>query len=213
MLGTADDFLGGTRSVQELVDSLAHEIGTAIYPPAPMNVLDALTTMPGALKSLVAAGDTKQAAEFAGQHYAKIDAVLPSVFDVKAARKLTDKLFQPQALRVGRGLSWSKYSGGDTAEKHAAAEELAALLKKNPEAVKAFGKLNYMEDDDRYWRWWEFAIFDGTRWETFHLDDHFDLLLETGGVDDNNAERRQRVAKAVLHEFRTLIGTGTVDRS
>ena len=99
-------------------------------------------------------------------------------------------------------MSWSKWSRGDTEGKRDAGAALRNLLKETPRLVKEFGQPFYEEDDDRYWRWWVFAVFDGTRWETFHLDDHFDLSLESGSLSDDDGQRRQRVAERILAEFK-----------
>jgi hypothetical protein len=79
------------------------------------------------------------------------------------------------------------------------------LLEASPAFVETFGQPSYDSDDDRYWRWWVFAVFDGTRWEMFHLDDHFDLSLESGSLSDEDAHRPQRVAEMIYGEFQRAV--------
>jgi hypothetical protein len=52
------------------------------------------------------------------------------------------------------------------------------FAKHHPALVQKFGLTQYMEDDDRYWKWWDFVIFDGHRWHSFRIDHHFEISLE-----------------------------------
>jgi len=79
------------------------------------------------------------------------------------------------------------------------------LLSKNRKLVKSFGRMHYMEDDDRYWKWWEFAVFDGTQWQSFHLSDRFDLSLESGSLNEDEGKRREEIAKIILEQFRLAL--------
>jgi hypothetical protein len=118
---------------------------------------------------------------------------------------LTDRLYRPANLIPGaKGLWWSKWSAGDTPAMRNVQREVTKLLKKRPDVVAQFGTLYYATDDDTYWQWWEFAVFDGNRWETFHVDKNFDMSLEAGSIDDSQSERRQRVAETILAELRSL---------
>lgn len=75
--------------------------------------------------------------------------------------------------------------------------------------MKAFGPPFYEEDDDRYWRWWVFAVFDDVRWHTFHLDDRFALSLESGRFGDEDAAQRERLSELILWEFGRAAGKTT----
>lgn len=99
-------------------------------------------------------------------------------------------------------MAWSKGQLADTPKKHDMEIKLRDLLKQRPNMIKAFGKPHYAEDDDTYWRWWEFAVFDGARWHTFHLDDHMSLSLESGSLSDEDANRREQIAEIILEEFK-----------
>jgi hypothetical protein len=202
VLGDNDDYSAGTlREPAAILNLLSREVAGASYPPAPLEVLEALKKLPDDVTSLLGKGKIREATEVAGHGYARVDEVLPGVFDIKHARRFTERLVQPEYLLIRRGMAWSKWQRADTPKKHDVGKKLRDLLKQRPDLVKAFGKPHYAEDDDRYWRWWEFAVFDGIRWHTFHLDDHFALSLESGSLSDKDASRREQVAEIVLVEF------------
>lgn len=202
VLGITDDYSTGMmREPTAICKLLSKEISDACYPPAPAEALEALKKLPDHLSELLSKREIREAAEIGGREYARVDGVLPGVFDIKNARRITERLVQPEYLIIRRGMAWSKWQRGDTPKKHEAEAQLRELLKGRPDLVKTFGKPYYEEDDDRYWRWWIFAVFDGTRWNTFHLDDHFDLSLESGSLSDEDGMRREQVAELILAEF------------
>lgn len=206
MMKLVDDYSGGTLEGRALVGLLAAEMNPAHLPPAPKSVVDSFASVPKALQELLSKNQVTEVAELAGRAYADIDAVLPGIFDIETASKLTPRLVQPKEFRFKGGMSWSKWQTGDGEEKQKSEEALAALLSAHRALVTKFGTPHYMEDDDRYWRWWEFAIFDGQRWHSFHLDDSFGLLLESGSLSDDEGVRRRQVADLVLKEFRMAAG-------
>jgi len=59
-----------------------------------------------------------------------------------------------------------------------------------------------MHDDDRSWIWWEFGLFDGEKWHSFHLDDSYRISLESGSVDEEDAKRREKVVKTIYGAFK-----------
>jgi len=201
MLGCIDDYSGALREPSGILELLAKEIASGTYPPAPAEVLSALKQVPEQLGALLSNGQIREAAEKTGQAYASVDGVLPGVFDIRKSRRITYCLMQPQGLIIRRAMSWSKWQRFDTEGKKHAETRLRNLLEAHPDMVQAFGPPYYMEDDDGYWRWWEFAVFDGTRWHTFRLDDHFGLSLESGSLSDEDAKRREDVAKLIVSEF------------
>jgi hypothetical protein len=202
VLRGADDYSAGSiREPASILDVLRKEIAAASYPPAPAEALDTLKGLPDGLEALLHDARIADAAETAGHGYARIDGVLPGVFDIESARRITDRLVQPEHLIIVRAMAWSKWQKGDTPQKREAGAKLRELLKQRPDLVKAFRDPYYDEDDDRYWRWWVFAVFDGTVWHTFHLDDHFDLSLESGSLSEQDAKRREQVAELILAEF------------
>ena len=158
-----DDYSGGHRKPADLVGLLKAEVDAADYPPAPAEVREEISKLPGELEQLLEKNEIAKAAETAGIAYAKIDGLLPSVFDITEAHKLTKHLVQPNGFSFGRTMGWSWWQRGDTERKEEIENELKKLLAKNSNLVKSFGRMHCMEDDDRYWKWWEFAVFDGTR--------------------------------------------------
>jgi hypothetical protein len=206
VLAAEDDYQGGTCDVPTLMALLTSEVSTAVYPPAPSEAVDELRGMPSQLERLIAEGNIPLAAETAGRGFEKVNAILPGVFDIRTARRFTDHLVQPRGFVINRSMSWSKWQRGDTPRKHEVEEILRKLLVSRPELVKQFGRLRRMEDDDSYWQWWEFAVFDGRRWNTFHLDNSYRLSLESGSLSEEDAKRREQVAEAILREFQSLVG-------
>jgi len=201
-----DDFITGhTNDVLKLLKCFETDAKEANYPPAPESAIDFVRNLPAALRNLVQEDNIPEASEQAGQAYSRIDEVIPSVFEMKEARILTAKLVQPRYFKFGKGMSWSKWKIGDTKQKEEYNSKLHTLLKDNPEFVNQFGRPYYEQDDDRYWKWWEFAVFDGQRWHTFHLDDFFSLRLESGSIDDDESEIRERIAKLILDKFTEAI--------
>lgn len=206
ILEMSDDFISGhTNDVLKLLRFFENDTKEANYPPAPEIAIDFVRRLPTMLRDLVQNDNIEEASEQAGQAYSKIDEIIPSVFDIKEARMLTPRLVQPRYFNFGKGMSWSKWQRGDTREREEYNSKLRALLKDNPEFVSKLSRPYYEQDDDRYWKWWEFAVFDGQRWHTFHLDDYYELSLESGGIDDEEAARRERVAKLVYDEFEKAI--------
>jgi hypothetical protein len=202
VLGDSDDYSAGTlREPAAILELLSQEVTRASYPPAPLEVPEALKRLPDYLKSLLSEGKIREAAEVAGHGYARVDEVLPGIFNIKHARRFTERLVQPEHFFIHRGMSWSKWQRGDTSKKQDAEDKLRNLLKQRPDLVKAFGEPHYEEGDERYWRWWEFAVFDGVRWHTFLLSDYFSLSLESGSLSDEDGSRREQVAEIILAEF------------
>jgi len=207
ILGIPDDYITGrTHDVMNVLRYFENEARSAKYPPAPRDVIEFVRELPSALRKLVQEENLSVATEEAGKAYSRLDEVIPSVFDMKEAHVITPQLVQPKYLKYGKAImSWSKWQKGDTKEKEECNSKLRSLLKENPQFVSKFGSPYYGQDDDRYWKWWIFAAFDGERWHTFHLDDFYDLSLESGSIDDEEAARRERVAKLIYDEFEKAI--------
>lgn len=208
ILEISDDFITGhTNDVLQLLKCFETDVREAKYPPAPESAIGFVRNLPAALRDLVLKDNIPGVSEQAGQAYSKIDEVIPSVFEMKDAHILTPRLVQPKSFKFGKGMSWSKWKIGDTKKKEEYNSNLRALLKDNPQFVAQFGRPYYEQDDDSYWKWWEFAVFDRQRWHTFHLDDFFSLSLESGSISDDESEIRERVAKLILDEFIEAIQT------
>lgn len=199
--GVEDYSAGSIRDPAAILDVLRKEIAAASYPPCPPEALDTLRSLPDDIEALLRNAWIADAAETAGHGYAIIDGVLPGVFNIQSARRITEHLVQPEHLIIVRSMAWSKWEKGDTPQKREAGARLRELLKQQPDLVQAFGDPYYEKDYDRYWRWWVFAVFDGTVWHTFRLDDDFDLSLESGSLSEQDAKRREQVTELILAEF------------
>jgi hypothetical protein len=202
ILEAPEDFLGGTnRDPEVLFETFTREVTTTPYPPAPSEALASLKNLPSEIRELLGSQRIPEAAEVAGRGYARVDAILPGIFDIRSAHKITERLVQPEFLSIRRAMFWSKWQHLDTQRKQEVEAKLHALLKRTPDLVKIFGQPYYGEDDSKYWRWWEFAVLDGAKWHTFHLNDNFGLSLESGSLSDEDARRREEVAELILEEF------------
>jgi hypothetical protein len=194
------------RNIDRLVHTLSSEITNSPYGPASESVIQQITGLPDQIAALLRDGNLAGAAELMGKSYSLVDGLVPSIFDISKARKLTDCLVLPAGFRFGRSMSWSLWKVGDTPKKQEANSRLQDLLKSNPQFVKnALGEPYYDDDGDRYWKWWELAVFDGERWHSFHLRDSFDLQLESGAITEDEAKQRERVAELICREFAEAI--------
>jgi len=103
-----------------------------------------------------------------------------------------------ESVATTRGLSenWA-----DTKKTEEYVSEIKKLLESNPKIVDFLGEPFLMQDDDSYWKWWEFTVFDGEQWAVFHVNDHLEVSLESQSPDAEGGQRRERQAKAVHEEF------------
>ena len=153
--------------------------------PEEANSIDSLCSE---LKSLITQGRTRAAAEKVGSAFASLDFIAPTIFDIKKSRKITTRLYQTSG-HILTGM-WSMDHD----------EALATLCRKNPELIKSFGQSHYASDEDKYWTWWNFALFDGIRWQPFHLDERFRISSEpTGNV--RSGTRPSNFARLVCAEL------------
>src|SRR5205823_6203117 len=81
------------------------------------------------------------------------------------------------------------------------------LLRSNPDFVKSFGRPLYSQDEDRHWSWWEFAVFDGLRWHSFHMDEDFSVKLELN-LPGENHKGGPNLAQVIVEEFSKAVATG-----
>lgn len=214
ILKIADNYNAGSiTDVLELLRYFEDEVTLTEYPPAPRKIIEFIRELPSSLRELIQEGNFSEAAETAGKAYSKLDEIIPSLFEIKDALKITPQLVQPKYFKYGKAMAWSKFQRGDTKKKEEYNSKLRSLLKENSQLVSKFGSSYCEEDDDRYWRWWEFAVFDGERWHSFHLDDSYDLSLEIGSIDDKEAARRERVAKLIYDQFEMAIHTSSKQKT
>jgi hypothetical protein len=202
VLEIPDDYLAGRCSdPHQLLEVFEKEIEDARYVPASDNALDELKTLPNKIRSSIMNESVAITAEIAGKGYASVDGVIPGIFDIKKARFITPSLVQPDQFYYSRSMMWSKCNRTDTKRKHAIDVEIKELLRSSKTLVKSFGPPHYDDDGDRWWRWWEFAVYDGTRWCTFQVDDVFDISLESGDIEGNESAKRESTSAIILSEF------------
>jgi hypothetical protein len=186
---------------QLLVTILERSLETTDFSLAPASLAQTIRQVPAQLRNRISRKELAEAADEAGKAYALVDGIGPSVFEIKKARKLTEQLFQPSQLLIHGAMSWCKWQMGDTPRMRELSGGLSKLLRANPEVVKSFGPPYEMDDDEREWKWWEFAVFDGERWHTFHLDDRFAVSLEAEGIETDQPRRRERAMERIFQEF------------
>ncbi len=195
--------LGDTTNLANL---LSAEIKDSEYDTASLKAVERIKSFPNEVEKLLKESRLAEAAEFAGKAYSLLDELFPSIFEISEAKKLTPRLVIPHSFRYGKSMGWSRWQTGDTQEKEQANVRLVSLLSGNSEFVEAMLGTPYYDDDgDRYWKWWELAVFDGDRWHSFHLDHSFYLKLESGAVGENEGAQRERVAKLIYDEFAKAI--------
>jgi hypothetical protein len=204
LLNLSVEYISGRdKDPYKLIQTFEKDIAIADYPAARDEILRQVRDVPNVLREFLGKKDEKGAAEHAGKVYSRIDEILPSNFDIATAHKLTPKLMQPKGGIIGGG-SWSKWQASDSSETKQALQGIAEFLKAHPAIVKTFGHPFDMDDDDRIWRFWEFAIFDGERWSSFHLDHNVQVSLESQPIMDEAPARRENLAKAIQSEFASL---------
>jgi hypothetical protein len=214
ILKMPDNYIsGGINNVLEVLRYFEEEVALAEYPPAPREIIEFVRGLPSSLRELIQEEKFSEAAEIAGQAYSKLDKIMPTLFEIKDALIITAQLVKPKYFKYSKAMAWTKFQRGDTKKKEEYNSKLRSLLKENPNLVSKFGPPQYAEDDDRYWKWWEFAVFDGERWHSFHLDDSYNLSLEIGSVDDKEAARREKVAKLIYDQFEMAIQTSSKEKT
>ena len=168
-------------------------------------LVEFILSIPDALITYSDEGDLRSCAEAAAEAYSRMDDMVPSFFESGDAVFLTPRLVLIRHIRIRGAMGWSRWTIGDTKKKDAYLTAVGTLLKKHPEFVGKFGEPNYEEEDDRYWRYWHFGVFDGMRWHTFEMHDHFSILLESMELDNSHADHRERVARMILEEFKEAV--------
>ena len=189
-----------------LLDVLEKEISATDYNVAPRAAADGLKNLVARVRETLGNDGWKDGALLVGAAYSTTDKLLPGIFDIDRAKRLTPKLYQPAGFRHGKPMAWSKVWGRQGSKEAALAEAVVTFLKANSDIVKKFGEPHFETDDDRYWRWWEFAIFDGERWHTFHLDTSFIVALETGPDSSNDRAASTDLLKLILEQFHACKG-------
>jgi len=143
--------------------------------------------------------------------YSLLESSNPTIFDSESATFLTRRLALANGSRFKGGTAWTEKAGRDTVGYVSASESIAATLHSAPELIKKFGAPFYEEEDDNYWKWWDFVVFDGEEWHSFQLHDNFAISPELFHPSGNDYEIREKVAKVILNEFKLALVDNTDD--
>lgn len=184
--------------------TLEVEIAATNYPVAPRTTAAALKALVEQVRVAISDGNWENAASLVANAYSISDELVPKSFEINRALRLTNKLYLPSSFRYGKPMAWAKVWGQQGSKEEASAHAVVAFLKANSDVVKMFGQPNYAEDDDRYRRWWEFAIFDGERWHTFHLDTDYAVALEIGFDSSGEHRNSADLLNLILEELREV---------
>lgn len=197
--------------VECLVSVLKAEIEGTEYAVASASAIEAMTGLPETIEPMLDSGNWEGAAKAVGTAYSTIDELVPGIFDVAKAEKLTDKLYVPRNFRFGKPMAWSKFWAGKDSEEGELAKAIQVHLREHGGTVEKLGEPHYADDDDRIWRWWELALFDGERWHSFHLNTSFEVSLETGidaSIDRSVSTNLLRQILVELRLIEELVGAG-----
>jgi hypothetical protein len=187
---SADDF--STHKLKKPEDLISVLEATASL-SATREERQGISQVGSSLRQAVSAGDPKGAAEGVSSAFSSLDFVAPTIFDISRARRLTERLYQPSGLAV------SGMWGGSM-------NAVRELLRSNPGFVKSFGPPRYAQDGDRYWSWWEFVVFDGSRWHSFHMDEDFSIKLELN-LPGEDHKGGPVLAQVIVEEFGRAVAT------
>ncbi len=153
--------------------------------------------------------DWKESCGLLSMVYSALEGENPTQFDVDSAKFITPALALADASRLGRsGMSWCKLSQGDTEGYHKTSSDIEVLLDNKSSLVNQFGEPYYNDDGDRYWKWWEFVVFDGEEWHSFHLDYMFRISPESFHLSEDDHAMREKVVKLALKEFKKAAQQG-----
>ena len=141
------------------------------------------------VKKLLTDGHQREATETLALAFSELDFIAPTIFSIKDSKKFTERLYQ------GRSIA---HTGMWTMEVHKSVEK---VLKANPDLVKRFGRPYRLEDDDRYSEWWEFVVFDGSRWLPFHLGTDFRISSDPTAALGKPKNRPPHFSELVASEF------------
>jgi hypothetical protein len=186
------------------LNALEVEVAGTNYDVAPRAAGDTLKSLVRQVREMLDRDDWKGATLLVSGAYSTTDKLLPGIFDIDRAKRLTMRLYQPNGFNYSGPMGWTKVWGQKGSEEAALVDAIRDFLKTNGDVVKTFGEPYYETDDDRYWKWWEFAVFDGERWHTFHLDFMFHVSLETAAVSGNERASSAELLKIIREEFERL---------
>jgi len=182
--GSSDDF--ATHLVRKPEDLIGVLKATA-SPSATREEKQSVDLLAASLRQGFLVGQIKEVAEEVSRAFSSMDFIAPTIFDIKTAQRLTERLYRPRSLAIG-GM-WGGSFGG-----------VREILRGAPALSKSFGAPHYMEDDDRYWTWWDFVVFDGAKWHSFHMEEDFSIKLEMS-LEEDAQKRELDLEQVIVGEF------------
>jgi ribosomal protein S20 len=183
--GAGEDYATHVKKAEDLLSILE---STAKF-AATSEEADKISALVKQVRQALSTGDMQTATEAVGSAFSQLDFVSPTIFDIKIARRLTDRLYQARsAAHIGM---WSMEPN----------ERLHSVFKDNPTLAKSFGEACYMGDEDSYSTWWEFVFFDGSRWLPFHLGTDFSISTDPSAMSGTASTRPRNFAELVADEF------------
>ncbi|MCY4503728.1 MAG: hypothetical protein OXE57_19510 [Alphaproteobacteria bacterium] len=186
---------------------LEEEISKSDYRVAPADAVKEIKSIVTRVKEALVNDGWEEGATLVGTAYSTVDRLLPGIFDINKAKQLSSRLFQPDSFVHSGPMAWATVWGKRGSDEEKLVTAVENYLRSSDDVVKKFGEPHYETDDDRYWRWWEFAIFDDERWHTFHLDTSFRVSLESGPDSSRDQATSTKLLYLILTEFQAC-GSG-----
>ena len=194
---------------QRQLHLLEEEVSKTDYLVAPADAAKELASIVTRVREALADNNWKKGADLLSTAYSTADRLLPGIFDIDEATQLSSRLFVPRSFSYAGPMAWGKVWGNKGSEEARLVAAIEEFLQNNESTVKKFGNAHFATDEDRYWKWWEFALFDGERWHTFHLDSHFMVSLESGPDISREQGGLKRLLALILDELKACASVRT----
>lgn len=165
------------------------------------------------MNTSLASKNFRELSETAARIYSLIQRRSPSNFDLATSRHITPQLVQPKLIHYLTSISLTKVHHSDTSVTKISLDDVRSKLRSCHRLVEELGAPYREDDEDRYWIWWELAIFAGGEWHTFHLHNDLQISLEVGGAGEDSFQRREQVAVAILTEISSAVVRGSCTSS
>lgn len=199
-----DDFAGVDKSpTAGLLALLERDVATLkrAEPVFAGATIQAIEVALASIKVAVTGDNLRTAAEESSAMYVDLHRTVPALFDRARALWLTPLLALPASFRYATSMSWTRGMAGDTKAMAESLDAIKVLLAGQPEMIAKFGRPEVDWDDDMVREWWEFAVFDGEEWQTFHLRSDLAISLESRTHSPESLLRRERAAVVILREL------------
>ena len=186
--GVGDDF--STHQVSKLEGLTSILASTAALSATPEEV-QKVSQLSESAKLQISSQQLKLAAETIGAAFSELDFISPTIFNISTARKLTPRLYQTNGV---------DYSGMWSMVENTA---LKSVFSEHPALVKSFGHPCYEQIDECSGvTWWEFVLFDGSRWLPFRIDEGYRISSEPVEEREKPETRPPNFSEVVVNEFK-----------